>query len=70
MGYLGVIQEISVNKIRHSPYQFRMNLDNIDELDSSIKEHSLLQPIVVRFPLLCHDIRVYYRQLVLIIKRF
>jgi ParB family chromosome partitioning protein len=48
MSYLGVIQEISVNKIRHSPYQFRMNLDNIDELSSSIKEHGLLQPIVVR----------------------
>jgi ParB family chromosome partitioning protein len=48
MSYLGVIQEISVNKIRHSPYQFRMNLDNIDELASSIKEHGLLQPIVVR----------------------
>lgn len=48
MSYLGVIQEISINKIRHSPYQFRMNLDNIDELASSIKEHGLLQPIVVR----------------------
>jgi ParB family chromosome partitioning protein len=48
MSYLGVIQEISVNKIRHSPYQFRMNLDSIDELASSIEEHGLLQPIVVR----------------------
>jgi ParB family chromosome partitioning protein len=48
MSYLGVIQEISINKIRLSPYQFRMNLDNIDELASSIKEHGLLQPIVAR----------------------
>ncbi|MFZ0512721.1 MAG: ParB/RepB/Spo0J family partition protein, partial [Candidatus Nitrosopolaris sp.] len=48
MSYLGVIQEISISKIRHSPYQLRMNLDNLDELASSIKEHGLLQPILVR----------------------
>ncbi|MFZ0512348.1 MAG: ParB N-terminal domain-containing protein [Candidatus Nitrosopolaris sp.] len=48
MRYLGVIQEISISKIRHSPYQFRMNLDNLDELSSYIKGHGLLQPILVR----------------------
>jgi ParB family transcriptional regulator, chromosome partitioning protein len=48
MSYLGVIQEISINKLRHSQYQFRISLDNIDELASSIKEHGLLQPILVR----------------------
>ena len=48
MSFLGVIQEISISKIRHPPNQFRINLDNIDELTSSIKEHGLLQPILVR----------------------
>lgn len=48
MSYLGVIQEISISKIRHSLYQFRANLDSIDDLASSIKEHGLLQPILVR----------------------
>ncbi|MGA9154912.1 MAG: ParB/RepB/Spo0J family partition protein [Candidatus Nitrosopolaris sp.] len=48
MSYLGVIQEISISKLRHSQYQFRISLDNIDELASSIKEHGLLQPILVR----------------------
>lgn len=48
MSYLGVIQEISISKLRHSPYQFRISLDNIDELACSIKEHGLLQPILVR----------------------
>jgi ParB family transcriptional regulator, chromosome partitioning protein len=48
MSYLGVIQEVSISKLRHSQYQFRISLDNIDELSSSIKEHGLLQPILVR----------------------
>jgi ParB family transcriptional regulator, chromosome partitioning protein len=48
MSYLGVIQEISISKVRHSPNQFRISLDNIDELASSIKQHGLLQPILVR----------------------
>ena len=48
MSYLGVIQEISISKVRHSPNQFRISLDNIDEPASSIKEHGLLQPILVR----------------------
>ncbi len=48
MSYLGVIQEISISKVRHSPNQFRISLDNIDELASSIKRHGLLQPILVR----------------------
>ena len=48
MSYLGILQEINIGKIRHSPCQFRMNLDNQGELASSIKEHGLLQPILVR----------------------
>jgi ParB family chromosome partitioning protein len=48
MSYLGILQEINIGKIRHSPYQFRMDLDNLDELALSIKEHGLLQPILVR----------------------
>jgi ParB family transcriptional regulator, chromosome partitioning protein len=48
MSHSGILQEINISKIRHSPYQFRMNLDNLGELASSIKEHGLLQPILVR----------------------
>ena len=48
MSHSGILQEINITKIRHSPRQFRMNLDNLGELASSIKEHGLLQPILVR----------------------
>ncbi|HET7147005.1 MAG TPA: ParB/RepB/Spo0J family partition protein [Candidatus Nitrosopolaris sp.] len=48
MSYLGILQAINIGKIRHSPYQFRMDLDDLDDLASSIKEHGLLQPILVR----------------------
>ncbi len=48
MSHSGILQEINIGKIRHSPCQFRMNLDNLGELVSSIKEHGLLQPILVR----------------------
>jgi ParB family chromosome partitioning protein len=48
MSYLGVLQEISITKIRTPTTQFRMNLDNLEELALSIKQHGLLQPIVVR----------------------
>jgi ParB family chromosome partitioning protein len=48
MSHPGILQEINISKIRHSPCQFRMNLDNLGELSSSIKEHGLLQPILVR----------------------
>ena len=48
MSHPGILQEINISKIRHSPYQFRMNLDNLGELACSIKEHGLLQPILVR----------------------
>jgi ParB family transcriptional regulator, chromosome partitioning protein len=45
---VGVIEEISIAKIRHPKNQFRMNLDNLNELAESIKQHGLLQPIVIR----------------------
>jgi ParB family chromosome partitioning protein len=48
MSHPGILQEINISKIRHSPCQFRMNLDNLCELASSIQEHGLLQPILVR----------------------
>ena len=48
MSHPGILQEINISKIRQSPCQFRMNLDNLGELASSIKEHGLLQPILVR----------------------
>ncbi|PWU79264.1 MAG: hypothetical protein DLM72_18295 [Candidatus Nitrosopolaris wilkensis] len=48
MSHLGVLQEISIAKIRTPTTQFRMNLDNLDDLALSIKQHGLLQPIVVR----------------------
>ena len=48
MSCLGIIQELKLNKIFHPPNQLRRNLDNLDELAFSIKEHGLLQPIIVR----------------------
>ncbi len=48
MSSVGVIQEISVAKIRHPKNQFRMNLDNLSDLGESIRQHGLLQPIVIR----------------------
>jgi ParB family chromosome partitioning protein len=48
MSYPGVLEEVSIAKIMHQKSQFRMNLDNLDELANSIKQHGLLQPIVIR----------------------
>lgn len=48
MSCLGIIQELNLNKISHPPNQLRLKLDNLDELALSIKDHGLLQPIVVR----------------------
>lgn len=48
MSHIGLLQEISVNRIRHPPSQLRFNLDHIEELAASISQHGLLQPIVVR----------------------
>jgi ParB family chromosome partitioning protein len=45
---LGIIQELDLYKIFHPPIQLRIKLDNLDELACSIKEHGLLQPIIVR----------------------
>jgi ParB family chromosome partitioning protein len=45
---LGIIQELDLSKIFHPPIQLRIKLDNLDELACSIKEHGLLQPIIVR----------------------
>jgi ParB family transcriptional regulator, chromosome partitioning protein len=45
---VGVIQDISIAKIRHPKNQFRMNLDNLSDLGESIRQHGLLQPIVIR----------------------
>lgn len=45
---LGIIQEITLNKLSHPVIQLRQKLDNLDALAYSIKEHGLLQPIIVR----------------------
>ena len=45
---LGFIQELDLNKVFHPPIQLRIKLDNLDELACSIREHGLLQPIIVR----------------------
>jgi len=44
------IEEVSVNQIVRSPYQPRLTFDDeaINELSESIKNHGVLQPIVVR----------------------
>ncbi len=48
MSQLGILQEINVIRIRHPTIRLRRDLSNLEELASSIREHGLLQPIVVR----------------------
>ena len=48
MSCLGIIQEITLDKLSHPLIQLRQKLDNLDTLAYSIKEHGLLQPIIVR----------------------
>jgi ParB family chromosome partitioning protein len=48
MSHPGFLQELSVSKIYRPANQLRINLDNVQELALSIKQHGLLQPIVVR----------------------
>jgi len=48
MSYVGIIEHVSVKKIRHPLNQLRTQLENLEELASSIEKHGLLQPIVVR----------------------
>jgi ParB family chromosome partitioning protein len=48
MSHPGFLQELSVSKIHHPVNQLRMDLDNVQDLAISIKQHGLLQPIVVR----------------------
>ena len=48
MSHPGFLQELSVSKVHHPINQMRMDLDNVQDLAISIKQHGLLQPIVVR----------------------
>lgn len=48
MSHPGFLQEIIVSKIQHPANQLRTHLDNLDDLIASIKQHGLLQPIVIR----------------------
>ncbi|WP_096156177.1 MULTISPECIES: ParB/RepB/Spo0J family partition protein [Bacillus] len=45
-----IVQEISVKEVRPNPYQPRKTFDKeaIEELKTSIEEHGILQPIIVR----------------------
>ncbi|MGG1659153.1 ParB/RepB/Spo0J family partition protein [Brevibacillus sp. NRS-1366] len=44
------VKEVSVNEIRPNPYQPRKEFEQsaIDELAASIKEHGIIQPLIVR----------------------
>lgn len=46
----GGITEIPLNEIRSNPYQPRVNFDSsaLEELANSIKEHGVIQPIIVK----------------------
>jgi ParB family chromosome partitioning protein len=49
MSYFGILEEINISKIHHPTNQIREDLgNNLNELAESIKQHGLLQPIVVR----------------------
>jgi ParB family chromosome partitioning protein len=45
-----VVSELSVDELRPNPYQPRKHFDNekLEELSMSIKEHGVLQPIIVK----------------------
>jgi ParB family chromosome partitioning protein len=45
---LGVVDDISISKLRASKSQLRSSLQNLDELIGSIRQRGLLQPIIVR----------------------
>lgn len=48
MSHPGFLQEIGTSKINHPQNQLRADLDNVHDLATSIQQHGLLQPIVVR----------------------
>jgi ParB-like chromosome segregation protein Spo0J len=48
MSHPDLLQELGMSKIHHPIYQLRIDLDNVQDLALSIKQHGLLQPIVVR----------------------
>ena len=52
------IREIGLEKMRANPYQPRKTFDEtaLNELAMSIKEHGIIQPIVVRKSLFGYDI--------------
>jgi ParB family chromosome partitioning protein len=45
---LGVIDDVSISKLRASKSRLRSSVQNLDELIDSIRQRGLLQPIVVR----------------------
>lgn len=59
-----IVQDISLNQIRPNPYQPRKYFSNeaIQELTDSIKEHGILQPIIVRKSIKGYEIVVGERR--------
>jgi ParB family transcriptional regulator, chromosome partitioning protein len=49
MSYFGILEDINISKIHNPTNQIREDIgNNLNELAESIKQHGLLQPIVVR----------------------
>ncbi|WP_379970838.1 ParB/RepB/Spo0J family partition protein [Ectobacillus sp. sgz5001026] len=59
-----IVQDIELNQIRPNPYQPRKYFSNeaIQELTDSIKEHGILQPIIVRKSIKGYEIVVGERR--------
>lgn len=59
-----IVQDLSLNQIRPNPYQPRKYFSNeaIQELTDSIKEHGILQPIIVRKSIKGYEIVVGERR--------
>ncbi|MBP3040002.1 ParB/RepB/Spo0J family partition protein [Bacillaceae bacterium Marseille-Q3522] len=59
-----IVQEISVKEIRPNPYQPRDHFDPaaMEELTQSVKEHGILQPIIVRKSIRGYEIVVGERR--------
>jgi len=48
MSSSGILEDININKIRHSLFRIRESFVGLEDLAESIKQFGLLQPIVVR----------------------
>jgi len=59
---LGIIEDLELSLLRPFVHSYRGELGELDELSHSIKEHGLLQPIIVRSKEECFEIIAGHRR--------